>query len=778
MHPVLPLAAAFAGGALAALASLAAPRGMRRRHGVTVSTPIVVAAMAGAVARAALTTSPGIDFALAGGIGVLSTWGAARSAHRVLAVYAVALTALLSFSPVVAGGAGIAMGVVFLRARMPPLKAAAGGLLGLGLLTEVGQEGPSWREIVALAAMVAVAGAAARRTSSRASRVFAFTFAAALSFVVGSATAFLVFAIPAARDLQRAAELTVRATHVLKTPAGQDISASLVLASGAFAQARDRLSGWPARLADAVPGVAQNAEALRTLSEAGHEVATAFAVLTAATSDLDMAAGRVDLRALEKAGREVGQARLAALDATRDLRAVRSRSLLPPIADAAQGLRERLTDGESTLAMLERALDHLPGMLGGDGPRRYLLALQTPAELRAAGGIIGAFGVLEVDQGRLGLTRTGTAGHLNDEGDPNARTVEGAEQFTRRYGRFLPLRYWQNLTMTPDWPTVGLVAKQLFPQSGGQPIDGVIGLDPSALAALLSAAGPIVVPPWPVPLSGENARRVLLYEQYLHFPNPERREFLGDVTAAVFSRLTGQGVPLPALAASLAPVLRTRNVQIWAADPGEQLLLEELTAAGAFPSGIEGSDLLAVVNQNSSANKIDWFLHRKTSYDFSFDPMLGRVDARLRIELRNDAPSTGLPHYVIGSDAPPGSRTAPGENRTLTSVYTPLRLESAALEGHPLEMEQDQEFGQHVYSAFVTVPPGGTRTLELRLSGPLDQFGSVYRLLLRSQVLPNPELVTVRARFANGWVPTGATREEFELTRDRPVEFGFRAADD
>ena len=46
-------------------------------------------------------------------------------------------------------------------------------------------------------------------------------------------------------------------------------------------------------------------------------------------------------------------------------------------------------------------------MLGANGPRTYFLAFQNNAEVRATGGLVGAFGVAVADKGRITVTRTG-----------------------------------------------------------------------------------------------------------------------------------------------------------------------------------------------------------------------------------------------------------------------------------------------------------------------------------------------------------------------------------
>ena len=772
------VAAALAAGAAAVLFATTFPKTARRRRGAPVDAVVILASVSGLLTRAAPTGTLAVDLVMVAGIGAMAAWAAARAPHRMLAATGVVLTPLLDFSAWVGAGAGVALAVVLLRHRMPALKASAGALIGAGLLLEIGPRGPSWREGAALVVLVSIAGISAGRSSSTSRRVFGLALSAGLAVVVVAGAGFLAFAIPAERDLARAANLSENAAGVLTTSRSEGARASLALAASAFGDARTRLARWPARIIDMIPVAAQNAAALRAVALAGEQVAAAASVAATGPADLRVGGGGVDLAALDDATVAVRRARVSVVDAIRDLTAARSRSLLPPVSDGTEELRGQLVRAAPTLAVIERSLEALSPMLGSSRPRRYLLALQTPAEARAAGGVMGSFGVLEANQGRLQLTRTGNADELNRGGDPAARAVQGAEEFTARYGRFLPLQIWQNLSLTPDWPTLGHVAGQLFPQSGGQPIDGVIGLDPFALAGVLSTTGPLDVPPWPVPITAENATSVLMHEQYLFFPNPERREFVADVTAAAFERLNGDGVSLRALVLGLAESAKRRNLQLWSADEAEQDLFADLDMSGEFPPQRESSDLLSVVTQNSSGSKIDWFLHRSMSYDVTFDPTLGRLDATLRVSLRNDAPSSGLPAYVIGSAGPVASRSELGENRTWLSVYSPLGLQGATLDGQPLEMERGQELQHNVYSAFILVPPSATVAVELKLNGLVDPDKSAYHLHLRHQVLPNPETVAVSARFTDGWRSRGSTREERELLRDERLAFRFEATRD
>ena len=172
----------------------------------------MLAAVGGLLSGGAPTGNLGPDLALAGGTAALAAWAGARAPHRVLAIFGVLVTLLLNASPWAAAGAGIALAVVLLSSRLPPLKAPAGGLLGIGVLSRIGAGGPGPREILALLAVICLAGYAARRRSDAARRTFGLALSAGLVLVVAAAAGFLVYAIPAAGHLQRAVDLSEGAT--------------------------------------------------------------------------------------------------------------------------------------------------------------------------------------------------------------------------------------------------------------------------------------------------------------------------------------------------------------------------------------------------------------------------------------------------------------------------------------------------------------------------------------------------------------------------------------
>jgi hypothetical protein len=425
-----------------------------------------------------------------------------------------------------------------------------------------------------------------------------------------------------------------------------------------------------------------------------------------------------------------------------DLDAVRRPWLAPPLRDDLLDLEQRVDDAEEDAELAVQVADALPPMLGEHGPRRYFLAVITPSEARGSGGIIGNYGEIVAEDGKLTLAKLGRIGTELNLVNQGQRTLSGPPEYLDRYAKFHPELFWQNATLSPDFPTASQVIAELYPQSGGQPIDGVISVDPVFLARLLRVIGPVDVPNLDEPLTARNAERQLLFEQYLRFDNPDRIDFLGDAAQTIWDRFTSSDLPGPrALADAVGPAVSARHLQVASFDAAEQRMLDRLDLTGRMPA-VDG-DFLGVVTQNASGNKIDWFLDRSYSYDVTIDDG-GRLEAQLHLELTNRAPASGLPQYVIGPF--PGIDIDPGVNRMMLSIYSPWGLEHGTINGQPLLVESGHEHDRSVYSTFVDIPPGTTAVIDVRLAGTYPDRDYRLDVLRQPMVRVDEVRTTIRDR--------------------------------
>ena len=136
-------------------------------------------------------------------------------------------------------------------------------------------------------------------------------------------------------------------------------------------------------------------------------------------------------------------------------------------------------DAEAETAGLADALDAaaglaegLPAFAGDDGPRRYLVLSANPAELRGTGGIWGAYAIITMRDGRATLSG---AAPTKDLPDVTNDEIDGVDPHYRElYDAFGGAASWQNMNMTPDFPTAARAALANVAAGGGPDLDGVV----------------------------------------------------------------------------------------------------------------------------------------------------------------------------------------------------------------------------------------------------------------------------------------------------------------
>jgi hypothetical protein len=514
-----------------------------------------------------------------------------------------------------------------------------------------------------------------------------------------------------------------------------------------FARARSTLTVWWTEPAELVPGVSEQLSALRSVAGAGAGVCSAGLDLSKALPTGRLPHGAALITMLGRLQSALTRAESSFTTAEAEISGARSSLLLSPISSrleaAAAKVSKAAHDDEIAVAGVTAAVQ----FLGGDGPRSYFLAVQTEAESRAAGGVIGNYGIVTADDGTLRLTKFGITGPLQGMGDLATRKLIAPADYIARYSQFQPISLWANVSMSPDFPTVAEVIEGLYPQEGGSPVDGVISVDPFALADLLQATGPIVVKGWPEPITADNAVAILLHDEYDDLTGTARMNFLGDVTTAVWQRFTDGNLPdLETLIGDLRPAFADKDLLLASTSPATEGFLRQIGASGAF-SPPANSDFLAVTTQNTGENKIDWYLRRSFDYQVSYVPGTGAINATLTVSLRNLAPATGQSPLVIGFDGQPTA--TPGENRMFVTIYTPWVFTQASIDGRALSLSQSRELGVWADSAFVAIPPGGTATISMRLTGQLRP-GSPYRLTMSRQPMVAPDEVQVGVHLPAG----------------------------
>jgi UDP-GlcNAc:undecaprenyl-phosphate GlcNAc-1-phosphate transferase len=607
--------------------------------------------------------------------------------------------------------------------------------------------------VIALVAMAAVPGrmySSPRRPLPRKLKL-AVSLLGALTIM--SAVPAIIGLIEARGPLNLAAGQAQAAVAAARTGDVDGATSLFAKAKTGFTLGHEELSGPVRSLGLAVPGLSSNLRAARVLADTGRDLSAAGVAIatTADPESLAVVNGKIDLAALGQITDELREADAVLRSSTAAVRSINYPYLVPQMRNAVDRLDRELTAAEGDTSRAFAAAEIAPLLLGQDAPRRYFLAVQNNAEARATGGFIGNFGEIVADGGELRVDRFGRIGDLNPAPtDATPRTLEGPEDFVARYARFGIERTWQNVNVSPDLSVVAGVIANLYPKSGGKPVDGVIAIDPVGLAALLQLTGPVEVAPWPEPLTTENVVDVTLKQAYARFPIQEQRvEFLGDVADQIVRTVTRGSLGSPArIVRVLAPAVAGGHLRLATVDEPSAKVLRRLGLSGAVPAS--PSDSLVLTTQNAAGNKVDVYLRRSVVYDLMLTPSTNRATVRGKatIALFNDLPDAPLPVAVIG---PYDDRYLAGENRTFLSLYSPLGFRSAKLEGRTTGLETARELGRNVYSSFVSIPSNEKKTLAVQLDGSVPLAGGWYELDLVRQPALTSDVIDLQVRVADGW---------------------------
>ncbi|HXY92110.1 MAG TPA: DUF4012 domain-containing protein, partial [Acidimicrobiia bacterium] len=439
---------------------------------------------------------------------------------------------------------------------------------------------------------------------------------------------------------------------------------------------------------------------------------------------------------------------LARLDDVRD-----DPYLAPPVRDAVRKVHTQLAQATREAQHAAAAADLAPAIFGGKGPRTYLLVVQNNAESRATGGFIGSYALITALNGKLhvgDIIRTGEWNNAVRE-QPDL-TLRAPEDYRRRYTQFAPATTLQNINLSPDFPSVAQALMSLAPQAGLTKVDGVLAVDPVGLSALLQLTGPVQVEGWPTEINADNVVNVTLRDAYAAFAEtPERADFLGDVAKAAVDEATSGDLGAPAeIAKVLGAAAHEGHLILAFARPEEQALAVELGVSGRMEP--VHSDAIALTSSNASANKVDYYLQRSMRYTVQLTPnddaTSARVKAALDVTLDNQAPASGLPQIVIGPFDP---RFVPGENRAFVSIYSPLQIQSAQMNGKNTPVSPGVERGRNVFSVFDEMLAQSSSTIDAQLGGKVALHNGWYEVSVHHQATLSPDRVHVSVDVPTGW---------------------------
>jgi hypothetical protein len=441
------------------------------------------------------------------------------------------------------------------------------------------------------------------------------------------------------------------------------------------------------------------AEGLRTAAEVGDEVRVLY------EQGMGAGPGRVEtLRAVERAAQRGSEA-------LRQLDLGPNEALIGPLSSSRSEFERAQLD---VIETLDRATAVSRGLAEFfRGPSDYLVLPANNAQMQNGQGMFLSAGVLHVEDGQMELGPFEPLGPLPDVVPPVPLEPDLAD----RWGWLDPNLDLRHLGVSARYPVTGRTAAELWTALGNPAVDGVIGIDPLVLEAMMTVTGPVETPQGTH--SAEDVVAFTLHDQYQaylvdgvdkSFATDERRDELGALAGAVVEAFEQVNRVEAEFIEELAHVAGGRHLLLWSADPAVQ---DGFEAAGIHGQIGTDSVLLSLVNR--SGNKLDWFM--RMSADLRIAEGESGLDASIEVSVTNEAkPQAREPSYVLGPY--PGSDLERGEYLGLVTLNLPEGATNGRFDGVDPLAVSGPDGPNRTIAAWVRVDPGTTTTLVARFSLP------------------------------------------------------------
>ncbi len=380
-------------------------------------------------------------------------------------------------------------------------------------------------------------------------------------------------------------------------------------AEQSFERARERLSFWGGPLLDItrfVPGLSQLASGRHAI-EAGRHFSAAGKPLLQLVENAAFSKGISSqgekislLNFLAQAKEPLKEAHVLLEMAQNELAQVRLDDIPEEKREKFLTIRTSLPTFLGFLSGFEKNELLIEELLGGNGPRTYLFLLQNNHEMRATGGFIGTYALVDINQGVI--RRFFVDGIFNPDGQLKENIIPPKPIQKISAGWSLHDSNW-----FPDFPTSAEKAIFFYEKTGGATVDGVITLTPTVMQKLLAVIGPIALPQYGLLVDAENFIPVLQeqvevkYDKELNQPKKilaDLSQLLIEKVFALQNRETSQRI-----AEALVEGLNEKHILLYARHPETEQLIDEIGWSGRI---LETSkDYLSVIHSNINGYKTD-----------------------------------------------------------------------------------------------------------------------------------------------------------------------------
>ncbi len=233
------------------------------------------------------------------------------------------------------------------------------------------------------------------------------------------------------------------------------------------------------------------------------------------------------------------------------------------------------------------------------GTHKYIAILQNSDELRATGGFMGSYAVLEIENGSLVTFVIEDIYDADGQFQGYVPAPAGVKEYlSSNNGLRLPDANWD-----PHFPKSAEHILQFFALGSRQDVDGIIAVNDHVFKSVLDLTGPVWLPDYQTSVTSQNLTTVLRAEREDFFAGSIQKKHL---LAQFKNQLVSQLAASPPSATELLELLKNetsqKNILVYSHSQPLQELAQKYHLDGSLFSNTS-SPGLALVESNVGINK-------------------------------------------------------------------------------------------------------------------------------------------------------------------------------
>lgn len=346
----------------------------------------------------------------------------------------------------------------------------------------------------------------------------------------------------------------------------------------------------------------------------------------------------------------------------------------------------------------------LADVLGGNGPRKYLFLFQNNQEMRATGGFIGTYAVLDIFNGNV--KSFFVDGIFNPDGQLKEKIIPPAPIQKISAAWSLHDSNW-----FPDFPMSAEKASWFYEKTGGPTVDGVITMTPTVMQRLLEITGPIEMSNYGVTIDKDNFLESIQSEVEVNYDKEanQPKKILADLAPKILDRIFN--------AKDIADMTKTMDVLLSSLNEKHILIysknynVEKMLSVNGWSGEVLNTDkdYLSVINTNINGYKTDGMIDEKIEHKAEIQTDGSIIDT---VTITRHHNGGNMPYdwwNKVNADymrvyVPKGSKLIRANGQT-------NEFDSPPIDYHALGFKQDAQVGMEEDSTTID-PETGTRIYE------------------------------------------------------------------